>query len=129
MDRAAPYVPPVLSTRYQLGRDAAVRYQDVSVPWILGPFGEALVERAAPGRGEPVLDLGCGTGAATRPAALAVGRSGRVVGLDLNVGMLEVARNLDADRRARPTERPRPSSNGSKPPRRPFRSRMQRLTW
>ena len=96
MDRAAPYVPPVLSTRYQLGRDAAVRYQDVSVPWILGPFGEALVELAVPGRGEAVLDLGCGTGAATRPAALAVGRSGRVVGLDLNVGMLEVARNLDA---------------------------------
>ena len=97
MDRAAPYVPPVLSTRYQLGRDAAVRYQDVSVPWILGPFGEALVEWAAPGRGDALLDLGCGTGAATRPAALAVGRSGRVVGLDLNVGMLEVARNLDAE--------------------------------
>lgn len=100
MDQAAPYVPPVLSTRYQLGRDAAVRYQDVSVPWIFGPFAEALVERAAPRRGEAVLDLGCGTGAATRPAALAVGRSGRVVGLDLNVGMLEVARNLDADAEA-----------------------------
>jgi SAM-dependent methyltransferase len=95
MDRATPYVPPVLSTRYQLGRDAAVRYQDVSVPWILGPFGEALVELAEPRRGEAVLDLGCGTGAATRPAAAAVGRTGRVVGLDLNVGMLEVARNLD----------------------------------
>lgn len=100
MDRAAPYVPPVLSTRYQLGRDAAVRYQDVSVPWILGPFGEALVERAALRPGEAVLDLGCGTGAATRPAAVAVGRSGRVVGLDLNVGMLEVARNLDASAEA-----------------------------
>lgn len=97
MDRAAPYVPPVLSTRYQLGRDAAVRYQDVSVPWILGPFGQALVERAGPRRGESVLDVGCGTGAATRPAAVAVGRAGRVVGLDLNVGMLEVARNLDAE--------------------------------
>lgn len=97
MDRAAPDVPPVLSTRYQLGRDAAVRYQDVSVPWILGPFGQALVERAGPRRGDAVLDVGCGTGAATRPAAVAVGRSGRVVGLDLNVGMLEIARNLDAE--------------------------------
>ena len=97
MDRAAPYVPPVLSTRYQLGRDAAVRYQDVSVPWILGPFGQALVERAGPRPGDAVLDVGCGTGAATRPAAVAVGQSGRVVGLDLNVGMLEVARNLDAE--------------------------------
>lgn len=97
MDRAAPYVPPVLSTRYQLGRDAAVRYQDVSVPWILGPFGQALVERASPRPGDALLDVGCGTGAATRPAAAAVGPSGRVVGLDLNVGMLELARNLDAE--------------------------------
>lgn len=95
MDRAAPYVPPVLSTRYQLGRDAAARYEDVSVPWILGPFGQALVERADPLPGESVLDMGCGTGAATWPAAAAVGRSGRVVGLDLNVGMLEVARSRD----------------------------------
>ena len=102
MDRAAPYVPPVLSTRYQLGRDAAVRYQDVSVPWILGPFAQALVERAGPRPGDALLDVGCGTGAAARPAALAVGRLGRVVGLDLNVGMLEVARSLDGERASDP---------------------------
>jgi SAM-dependent methyltransferase len=93
-DHAAPYVPPVYSTRGQLGRDAAVRYQDVAVPWIFGPFGEALVELAAPRRGETLLDVGCGTGAATRPAAFAVGPAGRVVGLDINVGMLEVARGF-----------------------------------
>ena len=73
-----------------------MRYQDVAVPWIFGPFGEALVELVAPRLGEAVLDVGCGTGAATRPAAAAVGPAGRVVGLDLNVGMLEVARGLDA---------------------------------
>ena len=94
-DPAAPRVPPVISTRWQLARDAAVRYQDVIVPWILGPFAEALVELAAPRRGESVLDLGCGTGAAARAAALAVGRTGRVVGLDLNGAMLEVARGID----------------------------------
>jgi SAM-dependent methyltransferase len=82
--------------RGQLGRDAAVRYQDVAVPWIFGPFGQALVELISPRRGESLLDIGCGTGAATRPAAVAVGPTGRVVGLDLNVGMLEVARGLDA---------------------------------
>jgi len=96
MDRTVPSVPPVFSTRGQLGRDAAVRYQDVAVPWIFGPFGEALVELVGPRRGEVVLDVGCGTGAATRPASVAVGPAGRVVGLDLNVGMLEVARGLDA---------------------------------
>jgi SAM-dependent methyltransferase len=92
----APYVPPVYSKRGQLGRDAAVRYQDVAVPWIFGPFGEALVQQVEARRGEAALDVGCGTGAATRPAAVAVGPAGRVVGLDLNVGMLEVARGLDA---------------------------------
>ena len=106
MDRAEPYVPPVLSTRYQLGRDAAVRYQDVSVPWILGPFGQALADRADLRPGDAVLDVGCGTGAATRPAALAAGLAGRVVGLDLNVGMLEVARTMDADLEPDPDRSP-----------------------
>jgi len=94
-DRTAPRVPPVVSTRWQLARDAAVRYQDVIVPWILGPFAEALVEVVEPRLGESVLDVGCGTGAASRAAARAVGRTGRVVGFDLNVGMLEVARGID----------------------------------
>jgi SAM-dependent methyltransferase len=101
-DPAASRVPPIISTRWQLARDAAVRYQDVIVPWILGPFAEALVELASPRLGESVLDVGCGTGAAARAAALAVGRDGRVVGLDLNVGMLEVARGIDLAEDARP---------------------------
>ena len=96
MNPAGPNVPPVFWTRGQLGRDAAVRYQDVAAPWIFGPFAEALVQLVAPRRGESVLDLGCGTGAATRPAAAAVGSTGRVIGLDLNVGMLEVARASSA---------------------------------
>lgn len=89
-------MPPVISKRWQLARDAAVRYQDVIVPWILGPFAEALVGVAAPRRGESVLDVGTGTGAAARAAASAVGGTGRVVGLDLNAAMLEVARGIDA---------------------------------
>jgi SAM-dependent methyltransferase len=86
---------PVISTRWQLARDAAVRYQDVIVPGILGPFASALVEVLAPRTGEAILDVGCGTGAATRILAEAVGRTGRVVGLDLNPGMLAVARGID----------------------------------
>jgi SAM-dependent methyltransferase len=109
MDRTAPRVPPVFSTRDQLGRDAAVRYQDVAVPWIFGPFAEALVELAAPRRGESVLDVGCGTGAVARAAAVAVGPTGRVVGLDLNVGMLEVARSLDVSTEREPGD-PEPAA-------------------
>src|SRR5512143_715402 len=89
----APKVPPVVTTRWQLARDAAVRYQDVVVPWINGPFADALVGLLEPRPGASILDVGCGTGAAARTAAKAVGRSGRVVGLDSNAGMLQVARS------------------------------------
>jgi len=43
-----------------------------------------------------VLDVACGTGAVARVAAQRVGTSGRVTGLDLNAGMLAVARSQPA---------------------------------
>jgi ubiquinone/menaquinone biosynthesis C-methylase UbiE len=42
--------------------------------------------------GDAVLDLACGTGLATRRAAELAGPTGRVIGLDLNRGMLDMAR-------------------------------------
>src|SRR6202008_4251909 len=42
--------------------------------------------------GLAVLDVGCGTGAITRGVAEAVGRLGRVVGVDVNASMIEKAR-------------------------------------
>jgi ubiquinone/menaquinone biosynthesis C-methylase UbiE len=44
-----------------------------------------------------VLDVACGTGIVARGAADLVGRAGTVVGLDLNEGMLAVARRLRPD--------------------------------
>jgi ubiquinone/menaquinone biosynthesis C-methylase UbiE len=52
------------------------------------------------GDGEVVVDIGCGTGAAARIAAEKVGASGRVVGVDINAGMLDVARSLPSVRGA-----------------------------
>jgi len=47
--------------------------------------------------GETVLDLGCGAGIDTLLAALAVGPTGRAIGLDMTPAMLERARtNADA---------------------------------
>jgi len=46
-------------------------------------FRRLLVDAAAPQSGERVLDLACGRGASTLPAAAAVGPAGRVVGVDL----------------------------------------------
>lgn len=47
---------------------------------------------APPPRGARALDVGCGTGASLRALAEAVGAGGRVVGLDLSLGMLREAR-------------------------------------
>jgi ubiquinone/menaquinone biosynthesis C-methylase UbiE len=82
------------SRTWQLERDAAERYQQILTPAILGPAARALVEWSALGPGEAVLDAGCGTGAAARPAAERVGPTGRVIGIDVNTGMIDVARSL-----------------------------------
>jgi SAM-dependent methyltransferase len=42
--------------------------------------------------GERVLDIGCGSGGATRSVARAVGDEGRVIGVDINQHCIEVAR-------------------------------------
>ena len=84
------------STQWQLARDSAERYQSILTPAILGPFARALVDFTALQANESVVDVGCGTGAAARHAAENVGNSGRVIGFDVNVGMLEVARSLPA---------------------------------
>lgn len=56
------------------------------------PWAKVLLEQAAPEAGEAVLDLACGTGTVARHAAPRVREKGRVVGLDLNDNMLEIAR-------------------------------------
>jgi len=53
-----------------------------------------LVDAARLAAGERVLDVACGSGVVTRAAAERVGASGHVVGLDLNSGMIAVARSL-----------------------------------
>jgi ubiquinone/menaquinone biosynthesis C-methylase UbiE len=52
------------------------------------------VEFAHPKRGERVIDIACGTGIVARVAAARVGPSGSVAGVDLNPGMLDVARSV-----------------------------------
>jgi len=80
--------------QWQLTGSAAERYERVLAPAIFAPFAEDLVELAQLQDGERVLDVACGTGVVARHAAQKVGTAGRVTGLDLNQGMVEVARSL-----------------------------------
>ena len=58
---------------------------------------DLLLARSGLAAGESVLDIGCGTGAATVPFAEAVGERGRVVGVDISEPMLAGARKRIAD--------------------------------
>jgi ubiquinone/menaquinone biosynthesis C-methylase UbiE len=71
---------------------AAENYERYFVPAIGAPLAEDLVELAALRPGERVLDVACGTGVVARHALERVGDGGRVVGADINAGMLTVAR-------------------------------------
>ena len=57
-----------------------------------GRWRRAAVRAARVSRGGSALDVACGTGKLTAALAAAVGPSGRVVGVDLSVAMLEEAR-------------------------------------
>jgi ubiquinone/menaquinone biosynthesis C-methylase UbiE len=68
---------------------SAGTYERTGVNFFDG-IGARLVAFAELRAGERVLDVGCGRGAVLFPAAAAVGPSGRVLGIDLAAGMVEL---------------------------------------
>lgn len=78
---------------WQLEGTAAELYQRYLVPGITSKWADDLVHRTQLRTGEEVLDVACGTGVVARLAAKKV-TSGHVTGLDLNAGMLAVARGV-----------------------------------
>lgn len=68
-------------------------YERYFVPAIGRPIANDLIQLAALQPGERVLDVACGTGIVARLASQQVGPDGTVAGLDVNPGMLEVARS------------------------------------
>jgi ubiquinone/menaquinone biosynthesis C-methylase UbiE len=55
-------------------------------------YGQRTIDRLNLQPDEKVLDVCCGTGASAIPAAIAVGETGSVLGVDVSEGLLELAR-------------------------------------
>jgi ubiquinone/menaquinone biosynthesis C-methylase UbiE len=77
--------------QWQVAGNAAETYERALVPAVFAAWAPLVVALADPRPGERVLDVACGTGVVTRLVAQQVGRTGNVVGLDMNPGMLAVA--------------------------------------
>jgi ubiquinone/menaquinone biosynthesis C-methylase UbiE len=80
--------------QWQLDGTAPELYQRHLVPAMTAMWAADLADRAALAPGQRVLDVACGTGVVARLAAKRVGATGRVDAIDLNAGMLAVARSL-----------------------------------
>ena len=79
---------------WQLAGSAPELYEQYLVPSIFKPWAHLLTEHASLQPGERVLDVACGTGVVARLAAQQVQPSGKVIGIDINPGMLAVARTV-----------------------------------
>jgi ubiquinone/menaquinone biosynthesis C-methylase UbiE len=79
-------------TRYQLAGNAPQLYERETVRTLGRPLAELMLARVALHPGARVLDAACGTGIVTRVAVQRYGDLRHIVGIDLNAGMLDVAR-------------------------------------
>ena len=77
---------------WQLAGTGAESYEQYQVPSIFGPLARIFLEHIPLQSGQRVLDVACGTGIVARQAASIVLETGQIVGVDLNAGMLEMAR-------------------------------------
>jgi ubiquinone/menaquinone biosynthesis C-methylase UbiE len=81
----------------QVSTNAAQVYEEFFVPALFQEWAGRVAGAAQIEPGQRVLDVACGTGALTRVVAERVGPNGSVVGLDLNEGMLAVAKQKAPD--------------------------------
>jgi ubiquinone/menaquinone biosynthesis C-methylase UbiE len=77
---------------WQLTGNSPESYEHYQVPSLFGPLAQRFLTTMDLQMGEWVLDVACGTGIVARLAAPHLGTTGRVTGVDLNPGMLAVAK-------------------------------------
>jgi SAM-dependent methyltransferase len=76
----------------QVIASAAEVYEEFFVPALFQDWPVQVIDAARIKPGQSVLDVACGTGILARGAAGRVGPNGSVVGVDINEGMLAVAK-------------------------------------
>jgi ubiquinone/menaquinone biosynthesis C-methylase UbiE len=76
----------------QVAASAAEIYEQFFVPALFAEWPECILQAANVQTGDSLLDVACGTGVLAQEAADLVGTNGSVVGVDINEGMLAVAR-------------------------------------
>lgn len=76
----------------QVVASAAEIYEQFFVPALFAEWPARVLKLADVQPGDEVLDVACGTGILAREAAHLVGAAGSVTGVDINEGMLSVAR-------------------------------------
>lgn len=78
----------------QLSETAAEIYQRFFVPALFAGWPDPVLDAAKVVAGDRVLDVACGSGVLAGAAAIRAGDQERVSGVDINPGMLDVARAL-----------------------------------
>jgi ubiquinone/menaquinone biosynthesis C-methylase UbiE len=79
---------------FQLTGAAAQAYEDQKVPAMFGPLAQATLAHHEVNPDDVVLDVACGTGIVARTIRNLFGEQPRVIGIDLNQGMIDTARDV-----------------------------------
>jgi ubiquinone/menaquinone biosynthesis C-methylase UbiE len=77
----------------QVSEDAAKIYEDVYLSALFKEWCPLVVEAANIRKGHRVIDVACGTGALAIAVSDHIGTEGTIVGIDINEGMLKIARS------------------------------------
>ena len=77
----------------QVSADAAKIYEAVYLPSLFQEWCPLAIRAARVKGGDSVADIACGTGVLAAAVADRVGSQGKVVGIDINEGMLAIARS------------------------------------